>query len=150
MINFIHLHRRMPISYGTDYHLSNGNFLDIRMKRTLMNNFPHCINSIALQVESLEAIKFRLFMLMINSCNELQRDLNSVNEWLADRHLGISSQNSVFIRINFKDCKHLSNHTINNVSIPLKKCHKHLGFVLDDKFRFNDNIDIIYSKCIKK
>ncbi len=86
----------------------------------------------------------------MNDIIELQTDLNDVYNWCLNKNLQINSTKSVHLRISLKNCSNFENYFINDIKIPEKSDHKHLGFIIDSRLTFNNQINCIYNKCLQK
>ncbi len=79
----------------------------------------------------------------------LREDLSRLSEWSNKWEMDFKPSKSVLV--NFTKCgaKNYGTFKLNNVDIPTKNYHKHLGFILDKNLSFNDHVDHLAVKVQK-
>ena len=88
----------------------------------------------------------------ISDCQDLQKDLNSLNNWSQQRKLAFHPQKSRILRIG-KNSPYFS-HTMtdkNGNKLEFKEVLsvKHLGVIIDNKLTFSEHVDSIVSAANK-
>ena len=80
----------------------------------------------------------------------LQNDLNYIVDYSKINGLKINVTKTYNLRVNTQKFHDYNVYKINNDYIESVRTHRHLGIILDYKLNFNDNIDNIVNKSVKK
>ena len=86
----------------------------------------------------------------ISDCRSLQRDLGAVEVWSLDRGLYLNGDKSVHLRVKLKKSElQTFNYIINGKSLVPGFQHSHLEVILDNRFLFHANCDMIVNKSLR-
>lgn len=84
-----------------------------------------------------------------NDCNILQNDLTNICFYCENNFLKLNHDKSVFLRITNKTTDYF-NYQINGVTLNRIETHKHIGVYYDSKMRFNDHVNYLVEKAMKR